>query len=389
MKSTNVLNMILAIVVIVLAACRTSEGHNLKEEIASPPAQIQPEVNGAWTPIVSLKDMTDTFSGSHSIPRPEGGWWVTPIHVNLLTSGKVLVTGWSRPKERSCKDHQGRLNGTSFVLDPSNLDVASPTALEITPLDEQPKIRATPGEPWRSSDVLYCSGHAPFPDGRVLFMGGARYWKLDDVEYPEPFEQKEFGLPYARVFDPKSERFSRIEANNPSDPKPAGDPAWGEEVYGRDGSGNELRKPWYEKGMMWYPTNTLLPNGSIMVNGGLARWVPVGDLKWKYHNRSVTIFNPKAYDEGQNPWLSWVSHSNAPREVAIDVFDYPKVFVLPKPVVTNGLPRHIAIYGGAGWDPDDSSYQPAITLLSLDPNVPESQRFATPANSRRGLPPFW
>ncbi len=38
-----------------------------------------------------------------------------------------------------------------------------------------------------------------------------------------------------------------------------------------------------------------------------------------------------------------MSHEKAPREVGIDVFDYPHVFVLPKPVTVDGLPRQVAI----------------------------------------------
>jgi hypothetical protein len=103
--------------------------------------------------------------------------------------------------------------------------------------------------------------------------------------------------------------------------------------------------------MMWYPTNTRLPGGKILTNGGYARWVAVTDeskKKWMYLNKSVTSFDPEAYDEGRNPWTVWVPHAKAPREVGIDVFDYPKVFVLLKPVVIEGLPRQVAIFGGLG-----------------------------------------
>jgi hypothetical protein len=321
---------------------------------------------GAWSPIVSLKDLTDTFKGTPDGPRTDAGWWVAPIHVNLLAEGRVLVTGWSRPIEQSCMDHQGRRNGTTFVLDPRDLETESPKTLAITPLDENPE---------KPGDVLYCAGHAPLADGRLLFMGGARYIHLGDVEYPKPFHQKEYGLPYARIFDPKASTFTQVTHHNPGDPKPADASDWLSEAGGG--------LP-HEPGMMWYPTNTRLPGGKILTNGGYARWVEVMDpRKWTYLNKSVTLFDPAAYDVGRNPWTVWVPHAKAPREVGIDVFDYPKVFVLPKPVVIEGLPRQVAIFGGLGWDPNDPAYLPGITLLSLDERVPEERRFATPPNARR------
>ena len=379
-----------------LFSFRTNDAAGLKEEEPVPSA-VRQDVDGAWTPIVSLRDKTDTFPGSHEMVQDDGGWWVSPIHVNLLANGNVLVTGWSRPAEKACTDHQGRRNGTSFVLDPASLDVSAAKILEITPINEQPKIAPSASEPWRSPDVLYCSGHAPLPDGRILFMGGGRYWNLGDVEFPQPFEQQEFGLPYARIFQPGGGQFARVETNNPGGPiPPTNDTTWNSAPYAKDAAGHDLRKSWYEQGMMWYPTNTRLPDGRILINGGLARRVPIGGIadpipgnadhkkeKWDYHNRSVTIFDSKAYDQGRNPWSVWVSHEKAPLEVSIDVFDYPRVFVLPKPVVVKGKPRHVAIYGGAGWAPGVNGFQPAITFLSLDPSVPEAERFAMSPNSRR------
>jgi len=52
-------------------------------------------------------------------------------------------------------------------------------------------------------------------------------------------------------------------------------------------------------------------------------------------------------------------------------------------LVIEGLPRHVAIFGGLGWDPEDRGYMPGITFLSLDERVPEERRFATPPNARR------
>lgn len=346
-----------------VAACKTPSSQTEEAETSASTSSsvTQPKINGMWTPIVSLKDLTDTFPGDHEVPRPKDGWWVSPIHANLMADGKVLVTGWSRPKENSCGDHEGRRNGTSFILDTNNLQVTKSTTLSINPLDELPR---------KKGDVLYCAGHAPLPDGRILFMGGARYTNLGDVEYPDPFKQDEFGLNYARIFNPRSGKFSPVRWSNPGGPdkKPTAD--W----------------DWYEKGSMWYPTNTRLPGGKILINGGYSKWISVGDpgeKKWGFQNNSVTIFDPKAFDAQKDPWQVWVPHNKSVREVSIDAFDYPRSFLLPKPVMLEGLPRHVAIFGGLGWHPEDKSYKPGITLLSLDEKVPEAKRFARPKKAQR------
>jgi len=98
------------------------------------------------------------------------------------------------------------------VLDPGDLETESPKTLAITPLDENPE---------KPGDVLYCAGHAPLADGRLPFMGGARYIYLGDVKYPKPFHQKEYGLPYARIFDPKASTFTHVPHHNPGNPAPA------------------------------------------------------------------------------------------------------------------------------------------------------------------------
>lgn len=363
-----------------VAGCRTTadgDGTTVKDGTITTNGTAS--IDGTWTPIVTLKDTTDAFPGTHEIVRPDAGWWVTPIHVNLLADGNVVVSGWSRPKDSNCQDHEGRLNGTSFILKPNDLDVAEPTQLSVQPLDEQPRL---PG------DVLYCSGHAPLPDGRILYMGGARYAYLGDVEYPNAFNQREYGLPYARIYDPKTSTFSVVAQNNPGDPEPADAAQWTQEPNHPNEPNIPPPTPTgglpYEPGMMWYPTNTRLPGGKVLTNGGYMRWIDMfSPKKWSYLNRSVTMFDPTLLDTGADPWSVWVHHKFAPREVGIDTFDYPRVFLLPTPVTVNGIAREVAIYGGLAYDPNDQGYQPGLTFLSLDPAVPEDQRFASTAHSRR------
>jgi Domain of unknown function (DUF1929) len=356
------------------AACHWTSGA-AAEDGAAPADRADrsagPEVDGTWTPLVTLRDTTNTFPGDNRIARPPDGWWVAPIHANLLADGKVLVTGWNRPVEKLCRDHQGRLAGTSFLLDVDRLGVAQPTTLEITPLNEQPR---DPG------DVLYCAGHAPLADGRILFMGGARYLNLGVAGFPagsqapydeSAFRQEEFGLNYARIFDPATGEIERVKWTNPGGPVPPSPRTddWKE----------------YQTGDMWYPSNTRLPGGKILINGGYSKWMSVlNPKKWDYLNRSVTLFDPAAFDAGKDPWTVLVSHEKSAREVSIDVFDYPHAFVLPEPVTRGGHLRHVLIYGGGyGSSSGDPPYTPGVTLLSLSPDVPEDERFFRPPHAAR------
>jgi glucose/arabinose dehydrogenase len=49
---------------------------------------------------VKLRDDTHHFPGTPNRPKPDGGWWVTPIHATLLSDGQALITGCSRLSTR-------------------------------------------------------------------------------------------------------------------------------------------------------------------------------------------------------------------------------------------------------------------------------------------------
>lgn len=278
----------------------------------------RPASTGAvWSPLVKLKDRSFTFRGDHTRPRPEDGWWVTPIHVNLLGDGKVLITGWSRSMENWCGDHKGRQNGTSFVLDPAMLEKAQGGVLEVQPINEVPKDKR---------DVGYCAGHAPFPDGRILYTGGARYDNLDIAG-----QEQEYGLNYARVFDPSTNAFSLVKQTSPAGPNPSA------RRRATDWS-------WYEQGMMWYPTNTRLPNGVQLIAGGFAQ--QNGPFEPEFPNKSLALFDTKALDRGENPWKVLLAHESAPDAMNIGPFDYPHTYLLQRPVTIGAASYDVATWGG-------------------------------------------
>jgi hypothetical protein len=190
-----------------------------------------------------------------------------------------------------------------------------------------------------TADVIYCSGHTPIADGRVLFAGGARYEDLGGSN------QQEYGLNYGRLYAPTTNSFSRIAS-----PMTGGLPGM--------------------SGMAWYPTNTRMPDGKVLVAGGFSRCCD-GD----FANRTLQFFDPTAQDQLQNPWSLVSSHDASPWEMNPGMRDYIHSFLLPTPVTVNGLTRQVAFRASNGQ----------IMLANIDPNTPSNQRFTAAPNGQRAF----
>jgi hypothetical protein len=346
-----------------IEACATSPEAFRKVADTATAQPSDPKTDGSWSPMVQLKDLTYTFPGTHERPRPDDGWWFSPIHVNLLSSGKVLISGWGRPKEEFCIDKMGRENGETFLLDIRDLENNSTGQMNISPIWEEPLL---------DGDVLYCSGHVPLGNGKVLFSGGAKYKNLDiqgigiAVAPPPGNEQDEFGLNYERIFDEDSRKFTRLSATSPAGPNPSpsdrASPNWS----------------WYEQGQMWYPTNTRIPGGKVLVAGGFAKWAGPLDPN-QFYNRSLAIFDPSKLPSGQNPWSVLVKHEVAPTALNLADFDYIHSLLLEAPVPASTTqashhPRQMVLFGGVTGN---------LSLLSLDDSIPENERLTIPPNSAR------
>lgn len=303
----------------------------------------------AWGPALSLRDDTPTWDG-----RPGAGWYVTPIHASLLPDGRVLLTGWGRAQPDRCAFPEGsRAHGTSFVLDPADLATrAGPGTVSITPLDEV--AEQTPG--W-TKDVLYCAGHVP-TSGGVLYTGGARYQDLGVRGH-----EAEVGLSSARVFDYASGQFRRLGGKMSGGPQ-------AEPIKSRPQFGPQDKRGW-----RWYPTNTRLPDGTVLVSGGFS--------SLESANNSVEIFDPATetfsvlhqHDDARAP----LRESMAP-----GLKDYTHTLLLPEPVEAGGRARQIAMMGWNG----------KVLLMSTDPAAPAEERFAVRSHGARpgadgGSAPAW
>ncbi len=273
-----------------------------------------------WQPLVTLRDNTSTWPTG----KPSGGWWVTPIHATMLpATGEVLISGWVRPAPSDCMSDMMRKYGVTFVLNPASLPTSGGTAF-VQPMDERP---AEPG------DVIYCAGHTPLADGRVLYIGGSGF---------PPGGPSERGLEYARLYDPATRQLSRVEPR-----MKGGEPG--------------------HEGWRWYPTATRLPSGDALASSGFY-WA--GSAA----NRSIERFSPSALALGQDPWTVLATHTESPTSTAPNWSDYTHVTVLPAPVTgPDGRARGLSMFGAEG----------KVVFFTDASGVPGAQRFWVRPNAQR------
>ncbi|KAJ3088752.1 hypothetical protein HK102_008025 [Quaeritorhiza haematococci] len=237
----------------------------------------------------------------------------------------VLITGWSRRQPSNCEKPFGsRRHSVTFVLDPATLDnpQGERNTFLIEPINEEPLDK--------ERDVLYCSGHATLPDGRVFFTGGSRYNELGKTS------EEEFGVEYARMYDPITNSITRINQTAPI-------------------------------GSMWYPTNTILPNGKVLVGGGFFQCCD------GHPNTGLALFDPLVDLQTSNPWTLIARHEESAQEIAPGIKDYIHSIVLPKPVQNNGREYQVAMMGHPG----------KMVMLNVNDGVPLQDRFYRPPNGQR------
>src|SRR5262249_35313773 len=130
----------------------------------------------------------------HAAAPSDVGQWLAPatwplvtVHATLLSTGDVLA--WDGPAQ----------SGAAFIWRPSTDPFTS---------------RNPP-------DNIFCAGHTPLPDGRILVVGG--------------HIQNFVGIPDANIFNPATSTWTQVMSM----------------VFGR-----------------WYPTAIMLPDSSVLVVAG-------------------------------------------------------------------------------------------------------------------------
>jgi hypothetical protein len=179
---------------------------------------------------------------------PVVDWPMVPLHMHLLPSGKILAWG------KYDTGVNGTMGGRPRLWDPAS---GAPTTARMIDVDT----------------MLFCSGHAFMPDGRLMVSGGH---KADDT-----------GIDVTNIFDPASESFvSGV-------PKMA---------FGR-----------------WYPTVTELGDGRMLTMAGRDSAGNVVTTPEIWENNAMAA-----------PGDHW---EKLPGAGAVEIPYYPRNFVDPK----NGL----------------------------------------------------
>lgn len=138
------------------------------------------------------------------------GYWDAPVQVQMIPIHSVLARG----------------NGSSqsqLVFWGDGMDVR---LWALNPLDELTDQAQLLRFPTDNSDI-FCSGHSVLADGRILVTGGTEIARGDF-----------HGLDHVNIFDPQSRTWRKPRPPNLNYPR-------------------------------WYPTNTALPDGRVLVTAGL------------------------------------------------------------------------------------------------------------------------
>ena len=142
----------------------------------------------SWGPLKQLRDPSGMFPDKFG-EKASDGWFVTPIHANVVAQGKdygkILVSGWLRRDGLPCKGGNGyggrRAAAVTFLLDPSDLQSRGTQDVAIQRIEEggeysfediqNGRIEPTQDGHPLSGDSIYCAGHTTLVDGRIFFAG--------------------------------------------------------------------------------------------------------------------------------------------------------------------------------------------------------------------------
>jgi len=202
---------------------------------------------GAPTPTVP-----DAFSPDVTIRAPDG-WYDAPIHGTLLPDGQVLM--WGKAWQSWPASATTAFRSAAWVLDPTPL--GAPVPAQVTPEAVTEPLEAKGVQVGTStvSDDLFCAGNSLTADGRVVISGGTRWIRSTATGQV----LNALGVPYETVFEPTTDSWT-VAGN-----------------FVGIGQGGATGR--------WYPTDTRLPDGNILVNAGWAEAAGIPNL-------SSEIFDP-------------------------------------------------------------------------------------------------
>ena len=282
----------------------------------------------------------DLFGPDVTIRAPDG-WYEAPIHGTLLPDGRVLMWGKAWQTWPATATTPSRF--AAWIVTPTPVGETAPA--EITPptVTEPVALSGVTVNGMTIGDDLFCGGNSLTTDGQVVATGGTRWIRSSTTgEYINAL-----GVPYETIFNPITNIWSRVPGL----------------MVGIGTSGNSGR---------WYPTDTRLPDGRILVTSG---W---GDIKGKKANLSSEIFDPVTQQ-------SVIATPSGKLPVQVLDQDYTHAWVLPYPNLSYDLlemgmmgvpvrgstknPSSFLTNGPARPNPDGSTGWPSVdrssTMLEL------------------------
>lgn len=352
------LRSVLALCLLAVTTC--GEGTPTPPVVTTDPRTITPR--DGWS---SLFTFRDPAARSPRFPAPEGGWFLMPLHGHLLPTGKVMLHGYHRDSrgDSSTKPHTMQ-NDAGWLIDPADPRLAGAGDVDLPVQVFYPPSAASPGDPnglhrrddqsdWEFSEALLCGGHTYLTDGTLFYSGGTAFIPDNDPTAP-PHPNSHGDL--IAVGTARGARF------NP----------WSTPV-GTTRAGWSLT-PDGQLGWRYYPTNTRLPDGRVVVTSGYF------DTE-QYPNPSVEVFDP-----ARNTWAPLVPTIRPGEELAAEdprqhlfpsAQDYVHAFLLPQPwpagqPAGNALARQVALLGVTG----------RVLMLSVD-GGPGLDRVFVPPGGRR------
>ncbi len=320
------------------------------------------KTNSRWGGIVKLRDSSKKFPNVLNNDRDSNGWYVTPIHANVVgLTGHVIISGWLRRDDMPCRG--GTMSGgrrraaISFDVDPNKMFVPTSSndhtirTVDVTRVEEDSQCTFESGPTGFNNatyckedglvvdgDSIYCAGHTTLEDGRIFYIGGARY------AYMSQDREHEWGLDYGRLYDPVKNTFKSIV---------------------------EYKMP---LGRSWYPTASRLADGRVLVTGAFTDYSTQYCVGKDCYNPQINIFDVYKYNIGENPWSVLINEKYGQPDINPGIREYTRVFVLPEPHIgPDGIARDVLLSGKAG----------RIWLLSTNEDIAMKERFYKPPNGQR------
>jgi len=261
----------LLVSLVLLASGTAAQAHDLGEDEGAELCIA----NGGPFGVPGLQDPPSVIGAWEQL----ADWGYKGVHATVLGTGKVLR------HQDATAELPGQ--GGATLWHPS-----SPNVIEDLPGNAFPHpdstVMSNPPDP----GDLFCSGHTPLTDGRVFTTGGGGGASSSAAKR-------------AYIF------------------------------HGDTASGGNAAFPWirvtdmaYER---WYPTATSLPDGRVLVHGGVRPAVPGEPTTC-----CVGVGTPEIYQPVNDTWIT------LPAPSANERVNYPRMYVLPDGLVLKAFGQEVA-----------------------------------------------